>query len=714
MADIKSEVDVCIIGAGTGGAVVAEHAASAKRKDGTNISVVLLEAGGELALKENWPNYSDLPVDMLMNKFNWPFNSVIIPAMLDDDGMPTQVPNQCFRLSRGWGVGGTSLIYYGMYSRLVPYALDIWDSKALPENANGGDKAGTQLFQYSHALPKQAWMNAKWRFIRWRYELLPYYQKNEAFLSADLPLPDTVDRNGNSVKLDTHNAMLLEGAKNFKVDFSADPDLFNELKDYFPADSTGALRIPMYNVNEDNPAYTDPTVPTAAKEVGGYHVSQCAILKKSIPSGGFGLDCAHCGNCIVGCGKGKKLSTAVSYIPAAKAMQPYPVELRAASYVLAVLQSDNPDLPHLVVYGTYPGNPYALGSISVQPSRVVVFAGGAVETPRLWLQSNWLLSHGDGSFKNLLARMIVDKFGAGADKYYIKTSGNGDCYALPPNPNVGKYLMSDNGFLANGIYGKPVSPPPSDRQVGAVDPWVGQVGGSKVDVPHLGSIFYNGAFPLAIYSSTAYGENVPKFGVGAKEFALDYKNTLSLHISCDDEPLPENKVFLSPELDPMTQMPIPGTYMTETLAVNDPDEPSISSLALPVPAVQHRRSGAIDDNCKKLGELEKRILESMNPGNDPAKPTLRASYVMDMDEMLATPIGTMMIGKVVSSDCEAYGADGIYVADASVLPAFMGRTRANTIQALALRTAEALCKKHLLTKAEWRDWANKVGTGHFL
>lgn len=675
MVQIFDEVDVCVIGAGAGGATIARQLTEAK------IQTVILEAGRKFNLDTD---FSDLSFDMIGVKFLWPLKRKAYPFMLDVDNNynPTGIPNKYGVLFSAWGVGGTTLIYYGNHPRAYYYSLDQWDDlAALPSGANG-----------------------------WRNELVPYYE----YLERILPVTNAPMGYG---PFDTHNAIPIVGAANFKGLKSTDPD-------YDP----NFTSIPEFDPAQYDPAF----VPYGEFDPGGYRGQPNNMTN----------NCWHCGNCMTGCHKPQqaqlkdkvKRATNVSMIPQAETIG---LEVSDRSFVVAVLHPDNTTdyYPNLVIYGTYSLDEQGLpnthdglvqiDSICIQPATVVVFSGSTVETPRLWLQSNALLN--DPALQPVLNNLlfqIAANFG-GLDPndpnnysaimnivstiapIYIKASNSG-AYTLPPNDNVGRYFMTHAENFIVATYNKPVQM------------WIGQNGQSRVDIPPLGFILSVGIHP-ALLANIAFAKDarfdsngdpipdpefagdydhpIPKFGVGAKENLLKkYKYMKIVGALSDDEPVDTNRVFLDPDIN-----------NKETFYVEEFDQ----NISVPVPAIQYAPSTLATEKRRKMTKICMEVLNNVDP---PATElTLQNLFNMNMEqELIVHSMGTMSMGKVVNTDCEAIGAPGIFIADASVLPNSLGGPNpANTIEAMALRTAESIGKK-FLTSLEWKKWKTKVGTGHFL
>lgn len=674
MIRILDTVDVCVVGAGAAGPAVALHAREA------GLNVVLLEAGRRFDMKGD---FTDLPFDMLLHKFAWPMERRAPPFM--DDGRP----NRFGLLNSGWGIGGTTLMYFGNHPRAHYSALDKWDE------------------DQSTALPGGA---------RWRDELAPYYDFLES--PQGLPVPNAPMGYG---PFDTHNAMTIVGAKNYSGLAEGDRDRISTPQS-----------IPMYDERESDPSHP--------LERGGYRGQPNNMT----------TDCWHCANCFVGCHKPEnaqlkdkvKRSTNVSFVPKAEALGAL---VRDRSIVLALLHPDpgsHPQLgilPNLVLYGTYHPDTYGdpaldgegrliVDDLFIQPATVAVLSASTTESPRIWLQSNAVLNDMQQALQEIMF-LIAAKF-AGLDPadpaneeniaafaesllpYYVKETPQG-AYTIPPNDSVGRHFMTHNENFVFGEYDKPV------------DMFIGQNSQARVDLPPLGmiesvgvppSIFANAAFAkdMLLTFDPATGQPVPapdpeygpyydypfiKFGVDAKEAHKRYRYAKILSAFAEDEPVPSNRVYLDPE--------DPETFFSADLG---------GELRVPVVAVQYHPADAVKERTRKLTKICIEMLKSVQKTSELSLVRL---YNLNLEtSTIFHSMGTMMMGKVVGTDCEAMDGEGnpverLYVVDASVLPSTLGGPNpSHTIQALALRAAEGMVKRHF--PGRWGPWNKRISDSpHF-
>ncbi|HEY3050418.1 MAG TPA: GMC family oxidoreductase [Gaiellaceae bacterium] len=85
------------------------------------------------------------------------------------------------------------------------------------------------------------------------------------------------------------------------------------------------------------------------------------------------------------------------------------------------------------------------------------------------------------------------------------------------------------------------------------------------------------------------------------------------------------------------------------------------------------------------GPVRRLAAEETRPGAN-VEP---AAYVREAARGFFHPMGTCAIRRVVDADGRVFGADGLYVADASIIP-FVSRPTNLTVVALAERIAEGL------------------------
>lgn len=349
------------------------------------------------------------------------------------------------------------------------------------------------------------------------------------------------------------------------------------------------------------------------------------------------VGCTLRGHCINGChigpsvGSVAKRSTLVSYIPLALSSKN--VEVRPNTFVTRILtKEDNTQGLHAVgvVYrDTWTGETGELRA------KVIVMAAGAIETPRLWLNSG-----------------------------------------LPENAWVGKGLTNHFMDCVTGIF---------DEQdimnilgISDVKPYVGQNSAARFDYPGLGSIEPFGLSP-GLYSSMIYGTSQKGFpvlnkanqqepwdidgmvvGEQLKEFMKSYQRTLSIIIFTGDEVNQENGITLDPEQQ---------------------DENGF------IPIINFQAS---EQDIAKRDELAKICTEILR--NAGAKTIIRSNWPPDI---LIHIMSTMRMGYVTDTNCEAQQVKRLYIADNSVLCNGLGGPNPTlTTQALAARTSDKIIEKY--------------------
>jgi len=265
---------------------------------------------------------------------------------------------------------------------------------------------------------------------------------------------------------------------------------------------------------------------------------------------------------------------------------------------------------------------------------IVVLAAGAIETPRLWLNSD-----------------------------------------LPDGEWVGRGLTTHWFDWVVGFFEEEQLEEIIGRKV--IRPYVGQNGAARLDYPGLGALAVNAMPPAITAASTfsisqggySFDNDVPPerpwdtegrvVGSELKEFMADYPRMLTVIIHTDDQPRTENGV----RLDPTTR-----------------DEHG------PVPVVEWEPSAADDRKRERLAVIASEILEAA--GASRIHRTDQAPALLHMHS-------TMPLGKVTDSAGEARDVSRLFIADHSVIPNGVGGANpTHTGQALALRTADRLVERY--------------------
>jgi choline dehydrogenase-like flavoprotein len=234
-----------------------------------------------------------------------------------------------------------------------------------------------------------------------------------------------------------------------------------------------------------------------------------------------------CGHCLVGCPnpvgapleRKAKRSTNVSYVPAAVATGCCTIQPNA--YATAILFEDAPD------GAAKPSRARGVrwrdgrtGEMHEAESKVVILAGGSVESPRLWLNSG-----------------------------------------LPNSNDVaGRYLTTHAQDFVTGFF---------DREV---NPNVGQVTMARADFPRYGTLWSQGfgpqAFSIVLAGSGSGTWDQPvegepwdfagrAWGPEAVRRLDEYHRTLTVVVCTDDEAVPANRVSLADDWSPDDHGPVP-------------------------------------------------------------------------------------------------------------------------------------------------------------
>ncbi|WP_372632332.1 GMC family oxidoreductase N-terminal domain-containing protein [Cohnella sp.] len=386
--------------------------------------------------------------------------------------------------------------------------------------------------------------------------------------------------------------------------------------------------------------------PTLNVTTPGYRPNPNAILptNKHLMNRDYSMEelsnmegCTLKGHCVNGCSVGPsvdkiaKRSTHVSYVPLA--LKTGNVSIRPNSYVIKILTAQDPKeglrATGVQFRDTWTGE---VGELSAQ---AVVMAGGCIETPRLWLNSEL-------PYNEWVGRGLTNH-----------------CFDWVAGVFDEKELMS--------ILGKP-----------AVFPYVGHTSGARVDVPGTG-IFQVSCLSPGLMSYLTYGfseagyagVNPPDSGepwdirgrvVGPalKELMLNYSRTMTYLLLTDDETLYRNRVEVDPVLRDENG-PIPVISYT----------PSKKTLER-----RHQLARYACETLKAAGA--KTIIRSDTP----------FSFMLHLES-------TMRMGHVVDANCEAYQVNRLFIADNSVhFNGIGGPNPTLTTQALATRTAEKLALKY--------------------
>lgn len=345
--------------------------------------------------------------------------------------------------------------------------------------------------------------------------------------------------------------------------------------------------------------------------------------------------CTLRGHCINGCHIGPTVETVAKRSTLVSyiplALKTGYVEVRPNSYVIKILTEKGPE--GLVTIGVRYRNTWK-GETGELRAKVVVLAAGSIESPRLWLNSG-----------------------------------------LPDNSWVGKGMTTHYFDCISGIFDEKVLT--DVLGVPEVRPYVGQSSAARFDYPGLGGLITLGVSPgLTAALLFTLGRKFDIFkqhnpadpwevwgrvaGQELKKFMLEYPRMLSMLVLTDDEVSQQNGV-------------------------------SVHSLIRdehgPVPVIKYHPTKQTQQKRDKLAGIAAEILKKAG-----ARKVLRADC---SPYLLAHIESTMRMGFVVDTDCEAYQAKRLFVADNSVQYNSLGGANPTlTTQALAARTAEKIFERY--------------------
>lgn len=342
-----------------------------------------------------------------------------------------------------------------------------------------------------------------------------------------------------------------------------------------------------------------------------------------------------------------KKSSAIGVVP--DALETGEVAIRPNAFVTEILTEPGPG--SVEARGVRFRDTWS-GESRVVEADTVVLAAGAIESPRLWLNS-----------------------------------------PLPRNDWVGRGLTLHYGDVVAGLFSEEALRAALGQET--VQPWAGEQIAARFDWPGKGGgQTFGGAPGTTALSSMAgsrrtFTEDVIPEGyeapeaatwdsqgriVGAelKRFMAGYDRMLSLQIMTDDTPQKRNRVELSGYADEHGHVP------QVTYAPSDGDEAKREALA---------------ERCASI--LKAAVPESVY--SDPGERLEDHVHVHRLD---AGPSAihihsTMRMGFVADEACEAYDVDRLFIADHSVLPNGLGGPNpTNTGQALAMRTGDRIADRY--------------------
>ncbi len=347
--------------------------------------------------------------------------------------------------------------------------------------------------------------------------------------------------------------------------------------------------------------------------------------------------CTLSGHCAQGCASGPsveriaKRSTNVSYVPLA--LKTGNVTIRPNVFTTKILAEDVPN-EGLRAVGVQIRDSWT-GEMEELRAKVVVMAAGAIETPRLWLNSG-----------------------------------------LPDNPWVGRGMVNHFFDWVSGIF--------EEKDLMAIlgmpeiNQFIGHTSSARLDYPGLGFIELNGLSP-GLTSDFTYGfsqhgynflhNRIPGapwemrgriVGSQLKELMANYRQTLNILIVADDEIDQANGVTLDPVIK---------------------DEHG------PVPVVKYHPTKVAISRRSQLAKIAAELLQKAG-----AKQIIRPVWPPGLFVHMES---TMRMGFVTDTLCEALQVKRLYITDNSVhFNGIGGPNPTLTTQALATRTAEKIAQKY--------------------
>jgi choline dehydrogenase-like flavoprotein len=280
------------------------------------------------------------------------------------------------------------------------------------------------------------------------------------------------------------------------------------------------------------------------------------------------------------------------------------------------------------------------GSTTRIDAEAVVLAAGAIETPRLWLNSG-----------------------------------------LPENEWVGRGMTIHYGDAVTAVFPESVL----EERIGqpTLDPYKGQQIAGRFDFPGLGCLQTYGG-PPGIAALANYAGSVAGFadtndagdepwdsrgkvvGTELKRLMAAYDRSVTLQVLTDDRPHRSNGVELGDVTDEHGR----------------------------VPNVTYEASR---EDLRRRDEMARIAAEIFDAAG------AERVHRLDSGPSAIHIHSTMRMGYVADEACEAYDVDRLFVADNSVLPNSLGGPNpTNTTQALATRTGERIVERYFPDRAARR------------
>lgn len=364
--------------------------------------------------------------------------------------------------------------------------------------------------------------------------------------------------------------------------------------------------------------------------------------------------CTFCGHCLEGCLEPKgaprnlraKRSTDTSYVPMALTADKWgkgrPVELVADAFVLRVEQLPVAGLRPLAGGVTWRST--KTGQETTEEARVVVLAGGCVETPRLWLRS------GLPNPNDLVGRGLTDHY---------------------PDFVIGRFSSYTGSTRGPGSNARADFPGYGSLEVTTLPPAL-QAYGLAFSASGIAGFYDNGRGAKA--GADVTGRLV---GTRLKRFMQDVDKLINVLVLTDDEVEAQNRV---------------------TLSASSPADENGAIARVEVP--YRARSARTTRNREFLAAKAVQLLRAAG-----AKEIARMDLAPVLFHLQSTMrMGTDQTDSVVDPNGESWSVGRLFVADNSALANGVGGVNPTlTTQALATRTAEKIFTKYF----DGEPWVGK-------
>lgn len=557
----------------------------AKELAAKGLDVLILEAGCRNQRPDaEWRHYEDDMNNFFKGMMRWG------PSDRSKTQWFRDTPQRSY-INQVGGVGGTTLHYFGNSLRAMPGVFNDYTGA----DADAYDKAHRFPFGYR--------------------ELIPYYQ----WVEATLPVQ--------TAAMGTKEATFFRGCEGIGL----------------PVQTSKNIRGDAFRPQEN-----------AILQPGGTAGRTRDPAQLTYPQA---QGCTFCGHCYQGCYEPLKAplnlkakrSTLVSYMPMALTADLWSPGGRAAQLIADAFVTkihSAQENGQLAAKGVS-WRDTVTGLTHTEDARVVVMAGGCIESPRLWLNSGLPDPHGrvgtgltEHAFDWLVGVMPTY---TGSSKG-ASSSARADFPGLGALENVGlppALQGLTSGFSDSGIRGA------YTLGLGETGPWTGNAGRME--------------------------------GTELKETLGDVDRLLNILVLTDDDVEAQNKVSLSPIFPADEHGRVPRVEMEK-----------------------RRRSPRTLNNRRKLAENAARILKAAG-----ATKVIRLDFPPLMLHLQSSMrMGESASDSVLDADGEARWVQRLYVADSSALANACGGVNPTlTTQALATRTAEKLFMKHFGGEA----WVGKDG-----